>query len=68
MLQKSITFIIRIGKSYKKVADFPPFTLAVCYIGIPKKLCIYFTKVLKKHAKIPIAAEAQTTFFGLPMT
>ena len=41
--------------------------LAVLYICILKNKYLFHNKA-KNYVQIPVAAEAQTTFFGLPMT
>ena len=52
----------------KKVAAFPLYNMAVyCYMNSIKNLYL-FSKNSKNYHEIPIAAEAQTNFFRLPMT
>ena len=39
---------------------------SLLFMNLPKNLYL-FLKKCKNYAEIPIAAEAQTNFFGLPM-
>ena len=51
----------------QKISILSILYLAVLYICNLKNTYLFHNKA-KNYVQIPIAAEAQTTFFGLPMT